>query len=175
VIGANRAIRTLTAVWPGEARAARWPAVLFRARRLGVHARDAQLGAANLHLLQLAEDFLRHAFGQVDEAVIFADVDMSNEFAVEAGFIGNRTHDISRQHALGMTDFDAEGFHRRATFRSAGAAPFAVLARRAFVSIGVLVVVATRFRAGQFVGVCGGGLVFRSVATTRRALRSVRP
>src|SRR5689334_6431098 len=121
------------AVRRSGSRAGRAATLGFGPRRLRIHARDAQLGAAYAHLLQLPEDFLRHAFGEVDEAVILADVDVADELAVEPGLIGDRADDISRQHALGVTHFDAEGFHRRAILRL-GRTLFAPLSRRALVA-----------------------------------------
>src|SRR5262245_39474802 len=125
VIGSMRAFGTF------RTRAARGAARLFGARRLRVHARNAQLGAADFDLLQLAEDFLRHAFRQVDEAVVFADVDVADEFAIEPGLVGDGADDVAGEHALGVADFDAEGFHLRAV---AFGATFAPLARRAIVA-----------------------------------------
>jgi hypothetical protein len=96
------------------------PIATFRARtetgalgagRLRVDAADAQLFAADLHFLQLAEDFLRHAGWQVDIAVVFADVDVADVLAIEAGFVGDGADDVAREHAVDVAYLQAEGFH----------------------------------------------------------------
>ena len=69
--------------------------------RLGLQrAADLQLLARDAHLLQLAEHFLRHAFRQIDEAVIVADHDAADVLAVEAGFVGDRADDVAGLDAV---------------------------------------------------------------------------
>src|SRR5688500_2035082 len=86
----------------------------FGTGRLRVDTADLQLRAADLHLLQLAEDLLRHAFRQVDEAVILADVDVPDVLAVEPRLVGDSPDDIARQDAVRVAHLDAERLHRRA-------------------------------------------------------------
>jgi nicotinate-nucleotide adenylyltransferase len=102
-------------------------------------ARDAQLLAGHPDLLQVLEDFRRHAGGQVDEAVVALDVDAADVLAVEAGFVGDRADDVARLHAVVVADFDAE---RLETFVGHVRAAFAMrvaLATRRQLALAVLV------------------------------------
>ena len=55
--------------------------------------------------------FLRHAFGQVDQAVVVADVDAADETAFQLGLVGDGADDVARLDAVRVADLDAEGFH----------------------------------------------------------------
>src|SRR5207342_2628504 len=72
---------------------------------------DAHHLGADTHFLQVFQQLRRHAFRQIDQRVVVADVDAADVFAVEVGLVGDRTHDVARLHAMGVADFDAEGFH----------------------------------------------------------------
>src|SRR5690606_2689146 len=81
-----RASRRRLAAWlagcgPGAGLAAR------RGARVLVGATHAQLLSGHPHLLQVLEHLARHALGQVDQAVVVADVDAADEaaFQVEIG------------------------------------------------------------------------------------------
>jgi len=76
-------------------------------------ARDTQLLAGDPDFLQELEHVRRHAFGQVDEAVIVVDVDAADVLGVEACFVRDRADDVAGLHAVGVADFDAEGFEAR--------------------------------------------------------------
>jgi len=54
-------------------------------RWLAVNATDAQLLAHYPDFLQVTKDLAGHALGQVDEAVIIADVDVADVSAFELG------------------------------------------------------------------------------------------
>src|SRR4029077_19479186 len=66
--------------------------------------------ARNPHLLQDLEHVRRHAFGQIDESVILADVDAADVLAVQARLVGDRADEVAGLHAVVVADFDAEGF-----------------------------------------------------------------
>lgn len=80
---------------------------------------NLQFASHDPHLLQAAENLFRHALGQIHEAVILADIDVPNVAPFEASLIRNRTHDISRLHAVRVADFDAVGLELDALRRSA--------------------------------------------------------
>src|SRR5574337_1034929 len=85
---------------------------LVRRRRTGVVAvpfLDAQLLLHHPYLLQVLEDFLRHAVGQVDQAVVVADAEAADVLAVQAGLVGDRANDVARLHAVLVADLDAIG------------------------------------------------------------------
>jgi len=73
-------------------------------------ARDAQLLARDPDLFQDLEHIRRHAFGQIDEAVIVADIDAADVLAVQTRFVGNGADDVAGFYAMRMSDFDAECF-----------------------------------------------------------------
>src|SRR5690606_5705629 len=82
-------------------------------RRAGVGfagPRHAQRAARDTHLLQVLQHFRRHAFGQVHQAVVAADVDAADVAGFQFGLVGDRAHDIARLHAVLVADLDAEGF-----------------------------------------------------------------
>ena len=58
----------------------------------------------------MLEDVRRHAFRQVDEAVIVADVDAADVLRIESGFVRDRADDVAGLDAVIVTDFDAERF-----------------------------------------------------------------
>ena len=62
---------------------------------------------------QVFEDFLRHVFGQVDQAVIALNVDATDVLAVEAGFVGDCADDIAGLHAVVVANLDAKGLEAR--------------------------------------------------------------
>jgi hypothetical protein len=67
--------------------------------------------AGDVDALEVLEQLLGHAFGQVDQAVVVADVDAADIAAFEVGLVGDRADDVAGLHAVGVTDLDAEGFH----------------------------------------------------------------
>ena len=71
---------------------------------------DLQLTSNDADLLEAAEDFFGHAFGEVHEAVVLADVDMPDMTALEPRLIGDGPNNVARLHAVDVPDFDAEGF-----------------------------------------------------------------
>src|SRR5262245_45939821 len=78
---------------------------LFRAIPLA----DLQLLLRDPHLLQVAEGLGRHAFRQVDQAVVVADADAADELRLDTAFVGDGAHDVARLHAMLVADFDAVG------------------------------------------------------------------
>jgi len=82
---------------------------LLRLARVAA-ARDAQLLSRYPDFFQEFEHVRRHAFWQIDEAVIVANVDATDVLGVEACFVGYRTDDIAGFDAVRMSDFDAERF-----------------------------------------------------------------
>src|SRR5579885_3682360 len=70
--------------------------------------RDAQLPARHAHLLEAAEDLLRHPFRQIDEAVIFTDIDLPDVAALEPRLVGDRTDNVAGLHAMHMTHLHPE-------------------------------------------------------------------
>src|SRR5581483_10986269 len=73
-----------------------------------VLAADAQLLAADPDLLQVLEDLLGHAGGQVDEAVVVADVDAADVGAVDPGLVGDGADDVAGLDAVDVPDLDPE-------------------------------------------------------------------
>ena len=78
---------------------------------------DPQLAARHPHLLQRLEYLLRHAFRQVDEAVVLADVDPPDVHALDARLVGDRADDVARLDAVYRPHFDAKSFHVPAAAR----------------------------------------------------------
>src|SRR5690606_11770311 len=78
-------------------------------------------------LLQQLVDILGHPFGQVDRAVVAADVNRADIRPRDASFIGNRADNIGGAHSIDTADFDLIAFHTLAR-RSTGASPGATLA-----------------------------------------------
>src|SRR5690554_2505287 len=76
-----------------------------------VRAAHAELLAAHPHLLEVVEDFARHALGQFDQAVVVADVDAADVAAFQVGLVGDGTHAVGRLHPMRVADLDAEAFH----------------------------------------------------------------
>src|SRR6266404_4965562 len=75
-----------------------------------VYAADPQFLSGHPHFLQVAEDVLGHAFGQIDEAVIVTDVHLPDVTPFEARLVGNCPNDVAGFHPVSVTDFEAEGF-----------------------------------------------------------------
>ena len=63
--------------------------------------------SGDANFLQAAKNFLGHAAGQIDEAVIFTDHQPADVAAFDTRFVRNRTDDIRGLHAVHRTDFDA--------------------------------------------------------------------
>src|SRR6201991_1595211 len=89
-------------------------AALRRTRRVaalrGFHAvplGDLQLLLGDPHLLQVGEDLRRHAFGQVDQAVVVTDADATDELGLDAAFVGDGADDVARLYAMLVAHFDA--------------------------------------------------------------------
>src|SRR5690606_19634396 len=53
----------------------------------------------------------RHAFGQLDQAVVVADVDAADVAAFQVGLVGDGADDVGRLDAVRVADFDAEALH----------------------------------------------------------------
>src|SRR6185437_12667232 len=70
---------------------------------------DAQLLLHHPYLLQVLEHFLRHAVGQVDQAVVVADAEAADVLAFQPRLVGDRADDIARLHAVLVADLDAVG------------------------------------------------------------------
>jgi hypothetical protein len=78
--------------------------------RLAVHATDPQLLTNHAYLLQAAKDIPGHSLGQIDKAVIVADIDVPDVTPLEAGLVGDRADDVAGLHAVGVAYFETEGF-----------------------------------------------------------------
>jgi len=81
----------------------------FRLYRLRWHFAafaDVQWLAANAHILQMAQDFLWHAIGQLDQTVIFENGDLADMARFESSFVGNRADDIGGRRRLVAADFN---------------------------------------------------------------------
>src|SRR5690349_16024339 len=57
------------------------------------------------------ERVLGHAFRQVHQAVVVADINSTDVLAFQLRFVGDRADDVAGLHAMIMADLDAEGFH----------------------------------------------------------------
>jgi hypothetical protein len=77
---------------------------------LAIHAADSQLLSDHSHLLQVAEDIPGHSLGQINEAVIVADIDVPDVAPLEASLVGDCADDVARLHAVGVAYFETEGF-----------------------------------------------------------------
>src|SRR3546814_15498291 len=64
--------------------------------------------AGDAHLLQVFEQFARHAFGQVDEGELVADVDAADVLGFQVRLVGDGAADVARLHAMVVADFAAE-------------------------------------------------------------------
>src|SRR6187402_192346 len=77
---------------------------------------DLQLLLGDPHLLQVSEDLRRHAFRQVDQAVVVTDAHAADELGLDAAFVGDGADDVARLHAMFVANFDAvralAGFRR---------------------------------------------------------------
>jgi hypothetical protein len=73
-------------------------------------AADAQFLSTNAGLLQIAEDLFGHAFGQIDKAVVFANIYAADELAFEASFVRDGANDVAGFDAMNVADFNAIGF-----------------------------------------------------------------
>ena len=71
---------------------------------------DTQRDAPYPHGLETGDSLFRHACRKIHEAVIVADVDVSDVAAVEASFIRNGTNDVSGLDAVRVADLDTIGF-----------------------------------------------------------------
>src|SRR5690606_26006557 len=102
------------------ARARTWPRTRARlerpsgARRVqvrGLGQAHAQRLPADAHLLQVLQQFRRHALGQVHQAEVVADVDAPDVARLELRFVRDRADDVARLHAVAMPDLDPVGDH----------------------------------------------------------------
>src|SRR6267378_499345 len=83
-------------------------------RRLGrllADPADAKLTAHHTHLLQILEYLARHAFRQVDEAMILPNGHAADVYSLDARLVGNGTHDIAGLDSMYRPYFDAKSFH----------------------------------------------------------------
>ena len=62
-------------------------------------------------MLKCFVNFARHPFRQVDCAVRIVNNDWPDVLAIQSGFVGHGTHDISRLDAVFAANFDAITFH----------------------------------------------------------------
>ena len=62
-------------------------------------------------LSAVLEYLLRHAFRQVHEAVVFANIHAADMHALDARLVGDGTDDVSRLDAMYRPDLDAKSFH----------------------------------------------------------------
>src|SRR5882672_9579475 len=84
------------------------------ARRLGrllAHPADAQLTAHHTHLLQILEYLFRHAFRQVDEAMILPNIHAADMYALDSRLVGDGADDIAGLDPMYRPYFDAKSFH----------------------------------------------------------------
>src|ERR1700736_3026218 len=78
--------------------------------RLAVHNADPQFLFNHAYFRTVAENVLGHAFRQRDEAMIVADVRLSDVTPLRARLVASRPNDVAGLHAVSMTDFQPEGF-----------------------------------------------------------------
>ena len=84
-------------------------------------------------VFQSAEDFRRHADGQIDITVIILNIDPADVSRINAGFIRDRSDNVSRLYAMLMTNLQPERFH--SFFRTASPSAWCsslVIATRSF-------------------------------------------
>jgi hypothetical protein len=79
-------------------------------RRLGVHATDSQLLTDHPYLLQVAKNIPWQSLGEINEAVIVADIDVPDMLAFQARLIGDRADDVAGFDTMRVAYFQAEGF-----------------------------------------------------------------
>src|SRR5450830_994834 len=85
----------------------------FALRRAVIKA-DAQFLARDHDRFQVVEDFRRHAFRQVQHAVIVKDIDTADMLGFQVRFVGDGAHDVAWRHRVLTAHFDAVGRHARA-------------------------------------------------------------
>src|SRR5216683_7228628 len=97
-------------------------------RRLGrllADPADAKLTAHHTHLLQILEYLFRHAFRQVDEAMILSNIHAADVYALDARLVGNGADDVAGLDSMYRPYFDAKSFHEAGGGFGAGLArPF---------------------------------------------------
>ena len=59
----------------------------------------------------MLEELLRHAFGEIYDAVIIENFDATNILAVDFCLVGNRTDDIARLYPVSFSNLKAEPLH----------------------------------------------------------------
>ena len=74
---------------------------------------DSLLDSLAVHGLQLLEDVIRHAHGQIDKTVVLADIDMTDVTPIHAGLVRDGADDVPGQCAMCLSDLDAEGLQGR--------------------------------------------------------------
>jgi hypothetical protein len=107
------------------------PTPLATRIRFPVGIGNLQLLAQHPHLLQGAENLLRHALRQVDKAMVIMDINMTDVAPLEAGLIGNGTNNVPGLHPVGMPHFDSKCLKRdaiRSTFLTRRLAPLETIA-----------------------------------------------
>ena len=96
---------------------------------------DVEALTADMGIFQVLEYVVRHIFGQVDKAEIILDVDVADVFRVEAGFIGDRAHDIAGFDPLPAAHLDTKALHafaRNGFWLALVLAAFRLCGRRVF-------------------------------------------
>src|SRR5258708_7025675 len=82
-----------------------------RLGRLFADPADAKLTAHHTHLLQILEYLFRHAFRQVDEAVILPNIDAADVYSLDARLVGNGADDVAGLDSMYRPYFDPKSFH----------------------------------------------------------------
>src|SRR5580692_9847836 len=85
--------------------------ISWRLGRLLADSADPELPARHPHLLQAHEYLFRHAFGQVDETMVFPNIHTADVYAFDSRLVGDRADDITGLDAVVRPHFDAKSFH----------------------------------------------------------------
>jgi hypothetical protein len=73
-----------------------------------VDADDVHVDSAHLRRLQRRENLRRHTPRELDETVVFADVDVTDVAAIQACLVCNCTDDVSGASPVHMANVDAK-------------------------------------------------------------------
>ena len=80
---------------------------------LALQQRYVEALSCHPNLLELIQQLLRHAFGEIDQAMVVEDVDATDVLAVDIGLVGDRADDVTRLHLVIVADLDAKAIHAR--------------------------------------------------------------